>query len=425
MEYDLVVEGKAVLPDSVRDTQLGITDGIIRDIKRQGLKGAKTIRAAGCLVFPGFIDAHVHLREPGWESKEDFRTGTRAAVHGGVTTVLDMPNNPRPTTDLAALLEKERLASSKALVDVRFFGGVKGETLSNIVEMREKVIGYKMYLARTTGGLVFEASKIEDAFSEIAKTGRPASMHCEDQSIIDAKAKELSGQERPDIYCDLRPPSSEVESVKAVAEVLKGNKKIRANVCHTSTKGALDVIIGSRSAGSQLYCEAALHHLFFNRTAMLENRLLRTNPPLRPQGDRGALVDGLKTGAVNFLVTDHAPHAEKEKISEGLAGVPGLDDYGHLVVWLLKKQGLDPMAAAKVTSTNPATFFGLKNRGEIKVGKRADLSILDMGTPEKVTSNMIHSKCGWSPYEGIEFPGKIRWTVRGGVSLMDDFQISG
>ena len=205
MKHDLVVAGKVVSPVGIEEMEIGISDGKIAEVKRQGLAGTRTIKAGRALIFPGFIDIHVHMREPGWEQKEDFRTGSEAAVHGGVTTVADMPNNPRPAIDPAALREKARLASKKAFIDVKFYGGVVYKELNELRRISSLIAGYKLYLAKTTGDLTFPSSGLEKAFGLIADTGRPASLHCEDQGIIDERTKELAGERRPDIHSDMRP----------------------------------------------------------------------------------------------------------------------------------------------------------------------------------------------------------------------------
>ncbi|MGD0146462.1 MAG: dihydroorotase [Nitrososphaerales archaeon] len=422
MKHDLVVAGKVVSPAGVREMEIGISDGRIAEMKRQGLAGTRIIKAGRALIFPGFIDIHVHMREPGWEQKEDFRTGSEAAVHGGVTTVADMPNNPEPATNPAVLREKARLASKKALVDVRFYGGVVYKGLNELLRISSLVAGYKLYLAKTTGNLTFPPSELEKAFGLIARTGRPASLHCEDQGIIDERTRDLAQEKRPDVHCDMRPPEAEVESVRRVAVALRTAPKLRANVCHASTEETLSIVSSARSGGAHLQCEATLHHLYFDRSKILENPLLRTNPPLRPEKDRRALLEGLRDGRVSFLVTDHAPHLREEKLSDGSSGVPGLDDYGHVVSWLIRKGDVDPTVMARVACSNPASFIGLKDRGQIKVGERADFSILDIWSPEVVRAEDVRSKCGWSPYEGIEFPGRTRWTIRSGEPLLDDYE---
>ena len=422
MEHDLVLRGKVVSPSAVEEFEVGVDDGRISELKRSGLKGGRRIDAGRCLIFPGFVDIHVHLREPGWEHKEDFRTGTLAAAHGGVTTVVDMPNNPVPATTAGAIEEKRRLARAKALVDVKFYGGLSAERLGDAPGMSRLVVGYKVYLARSTGELAFPEERLGEALEVVRGTGLPVSFHCEDQKIIDARAKRLEGVSRPDAYCDVRPPESETESVSKVVASLKGSGVRRANVCHASTKGALDIAERARADGMDVRCEAALHHLFFDRRAALENPLLKTNPPLRQESDRHELVKGLSDGRASFLVTDHAPHTPEEK-SEGLSGVPGLDDYAHVASWLVTRQGVRPEALCRAASYNPARFAAMDDKGEVAVGKVADFTVLDLDSPERVRGDRVESKCGWSPYEGVEFPGRAKWTIRAGEALLDDYEL--
>jgi len=424
MEHDLVIEGTVVGREGLKHLEVGVSDGMISEVKTQGVRGAHRIRAERSLIFPGFIDIHVHMREPGWEYKEDFRTGSLAALHGGVTTVVDMPNNPAPTTTRSALEEKRKLAEAKALIDVRFYGGVLGANLGDLAKIADGVSGYKVYLARTTGSDVFPEYELGRAFEEISETKRPVSLHCEEQTVIDKMQNELEGESRRDIHCDLRPVEAEVESVKKVVAVLSRVRDLDANVCHASAGRTVSIVRNARAAGMRLHCEAALHHLYYNRKAMLDNTMLKTNPPLRSEEDRKALLGGLIDGTVSFLVTDHAPHTVDEKASLGLSGVPGLDDYGHLVSWLAREQNVDPTVIARVTSMNPAKYAKLSDRGEVSVGKRADFTILDIRSAEKVGSGSVQSKCGWSPYEGKEFPGRVRWTIRGGEPLLDDYELS-
>ncbi len=420
MEHDLVLEGRVVTREGTEDAEVGVTDGVIVEVGH-GLRGRR-IRASGCLIFPGFVDAHVHLREPGWERKEDFRTGTMAAVHGGVTTVADMPNNPTPTTTLDALEEKSRLAAAKALVEVKFYGGITRADPESLVKLSHRVAGYKLYMSETTGARSFPADELPRVFKLVAGTGKPLSIHCEDQDIIDGAAERLAGESRPDAYCDIRPPRSETEAVRRVVRALENESGLDANVCHASLGETVSLVAAAKRDGLHLSCEAALHHAYFSRSAMLDNPLLRTNPPLRAEGDREALVQGLREGKVSLLVTDHAPHLLEEKKESGLAGVPGLDDYSHVVAWLVRSQGVDPATVARVASYNPAKFLGLSDRGEIAPGKRGDFTVVDVRAPERARNDDVRSRCGWSPYEGREFPGRARWVILRGEVVMDDFE---
>jgi dihydroorotase len=339
-----------------------------------------------------------------------------------VTTVADMPNNPKPTTSVEALDQKKTLAAQKAVTEVVFYGGVRGDDKESLAKISKGVVAYKVYLSESTGAKAFPDSELGKTFALVARTGRPLSLHCEDQAVIDEMAEKLRGVDRPDLFCDLRPPSAEAESVRKVIASLRGVPGLRANICHASTAATLELVRGARKAGLGMSCEAALHHLYYNRKAVFGNRLLRTNPPLRREEDRRAVLRGLMDGTVSFLTTDHAPHLEEEKLDLGLAGVPGLDDYSHVVSWLITRQGFDPVQVSRVASANPARHLGLADRGEIIPGKRGDLTVIDLHSPERVRNDDVESKCGWSPYEGEEFPGRARWVVAGGVVLLDDFE---
>ena len=421
MEHDLVLEGRVVVPSGLQDTEVGVTDGAISAIGH-GLRGARKIKTERCLIFPGFIDIHVHLREPGWEAKEDFRTGTKAAAHGGVTTVVDMPNNLIPATTKSALGAKRRLADEKAVVDVRFNGGVSQSYIEGVREISEDVVGYKIFLSDTTGVGAFPISELGRSFEAIAKTLKPVSLHCEAQPVIDKFRRKLEGLGAEP--SDLRPPEAEAEAVDAVISEMKKVPDLTANISHASISHTLESVRQAKESGTRVFCEAALHHLYFNRREFSENRLLKTNPPLRSEEDRQSMLGGLKSGIASFLVTDHAPHTKRDKTELGSAGVPGLDDYGHVVSWLIKEQGVDPLTVAKVASYNPSEFLKLNDRGEISLGKKADFTILDIHSPEKVVEEKIQSKCGWSPYEGKIFPGRTRWTLVSGETLVDDFEMA-
>jgi len=423
LEFDLVVEGEAVLRSGTEHMQVGLRDGIIADLRKTGLRGRK-VDASGCLIFPGFIDPHVHLREPGWESKEDFMTASAAAVHGGVTTVFDMPNNPVPATTPEAL-EKKLTLARRAPIDILFHGGVTRENLHSLARMSNLVVSYKLYLAETTGSLLLPQELLPAALSEISKTGKPASIHCEDQSLIELRKEKAGGAWGPEAHARIRNRRTEVDSVRKVLSARPKGGRGKVNLCHLSTGESCGLVTRARGAGGAIACEATLHHLFFNSEILKEKGdLLRVNPPLRSESDRKALVRALKGGDVDFLVTDHAPHLLEEKMSgDPPSGVPGLDNYGNVVAWLITEQDMSPSRVARATSGNQAGFFGLKDRGELARGKVADIAVVDLKLTERVTAEGLRTKCGWSPYEGIKFRGRVRWTIKDGTVLLDDCQL--
>jgi len=414
-----------VTPSGLVECEVGVSEGRIAEVRKQGLAGERRVKAGSSIVFPGFVDIHVHMREPGWEKKEDFRTGTRAAAHGGVTTVADMPNNPVPIVSLEEVERKRKLAKAKAVVGVELYGGVRPDRLDLIPRLSDDVRAFKVYMSSTTGSAPFPSLELPRAFKAIVETQKPVSLHCEDQLVIDRASRQLEGVDRPDLYSDLRPPEAEAKAVSLAMGSMVGTPKLRANVCHASTRETLELLGEATASGLSVTCEATLHHLYFSRKALEGNRLLQTNPPLRAEDDRAELVRGLRDGRVSFLVTDHAPHLAEEKGEQGLSGVPGLDDYGHMVSWLMKRQGFEPRRVAQVASGGPASYLGLSDRGEISVGKRADLAILDLSSSERVDPDNLQTKCGWSPYEGVEFPGRIRWTFVAGEPVVEDYEVVG
>jgi len=443
MHHDLVVEGKVVNPERIYDAQIGIDDKYITEIKKQGLRGERKIEVTrGCLIFPGFIDIHAHLREDSshkWDYKEDFRSGTQAALHGGITTVVDMPNTPLPGINSERIRKKRELARSKSkgLIDIFFYGGVT-ESNTNIdtnaiTNMQKEVVAYKIYMCETTGGLYIKEEMLPEAIRTIETTSKPVVIHCEDPEIIEKRKGELrvKGEEWSRDYSEVRPEEAELSAVKKVLSSVSasasssGNKiKIKINIAHVSAYGTLRILRQYKKGGFR--CEVTPHHLFFSkRNVLAKKAFLKMNPPLRTEENRLRLLEAFKEGETDFLVTDHAPHTREEKaldISEAPAGVPNLDTYGNFVAWLIVRCDAHPKLISRVCSYNPAMFLQLSDRGRIEVGKRANLTILDLQEQVKVSSEHLYTKCGWSPFEGYEFPGAVKHTVFNGIVVSDLFR---
>jgi len=441
MLHDLVIEGKVVNPEEIYDAQIGIDEGYITEIKKHGLRGERKVDAvSGCLVFPGFIDMHAHLREDSshkWDYKEDFKSGAAAALHGGISTVVDMPNTPLPGINSERIRKRKKLAyiKSKGLIDLFFCGGV---TESNtdidtnaIMDMRKEVVAYKIYLAETSGGLCIHEELLPEAIKKVVATSKPVVIHCEDRAIIENRKKELkikskewSTQKHVEIHSRLRPEEAELSAVRKVLSAASASSsslynqiKIKINIAHVSVYETLGMI--KRYEQGKVHCEVTPHHLFFSKRDVLAKKaFLKTNPPLRTWKNRLRLLEAFKKGGIDFLVTDHAPHTKEEKardILDAPAGVPNLDTYGNFVAWLIARCGVHPKLISQVCSYNPAMFLGLNDRGRIEVGKRANLTILDIKKQVKISSELLYTKCGWSPYEGYEFPGTVKHTIFNGV----------
>lgn len=414
-EYNMVLEGNIVTVAGVDYASIGITDGIITAVSDKGLRGKKTITLGkSSLIFPGFIDPHVHLREPGWEYKEDFLSGSRAALHSGVTTVGDMPNLPVPVTSRAVLARKQKLAK-RALVDVLHYGAAGSE--ADIRALAPHVPAFKIYTAQSTGDLM--TASPEAATRLIASYKKPVIFHCEDQNVIEKATAALAAQKYAWKHCDERPPEAEIAAVGQVIELCK-KYEAAGHIAHISTAKAVTMV---NEAG--MSCEVTPHHLFFRKEDMqVQGALLKMNPPLRSEAERRALLRAVKKGRISMLATDHAPHTLQEKLVQVPSGVPGLDTYGNFVLWLMREHSVKPELLAVMTSHHAARFLGLADRGVIKKGCKADLAILDRKGRTTIENKKLYTKCGWSPFNGMAFPGRILYTIRDGRAVTEKGKVT-
>lgn len=417
--YDLVVSGRiADAVDGVYRGSIGIDNGLITKVS-ENLDGRKTVSLDdSCLIFPGFVDAHVHLREDAsakWNCKEDFLTGSMAALHGGVTAVADMPNTPLPATSRERIIEKKKLAE-KSLIDVVFYGGISVN--SDIEGMANLVPAYKIYTEETTGELKLGWEHIENAIKRIVSLNKPIVFHCGNEEINKKSAARLKGLSYPSIHCDMKPRESEISAIEKVLD-LCSRYNVRPHITHISTKESIELVKKYRQ-GMPVTCDATPHHMFFTRDDMTP--LLKMNPPLRTRNDCKALLESLKNDDINFLATDHAPHTLEEKNS-GAAGVPELDTYGNFVLWLLVEKKFNEKRVAEIASYNAARFLGLYNQGRVAEGFAANLSILDTKGETIIRNEDMQTKCKWTPFNGMKFPGKILHTICKGRIAVENGRI--
>ena len=279
MLHDLIIEGKIVNPYAIHDAQIAIDNGYITAIRNQGLNGERKIEARRCLIFPGFIDLHAHLREDSshkWDYKEDFKSGTAAALHGGITTVIDMPNTPLPGISTDRLIKKKELARTEGLIDILFYGGVSDSNINTIATMQKEVIAYKIYLAETTGGLYISDDVLPKAIAAVEATAKPLVIHCEDQRVIEKMRERLKVNLLA--HSELRPEEAELSAVKKVLAAASGDiktKKNKIDIAHVSVYRTLDLI------GKRFHCEVTPHHLFFTKKDVQANAFLKVNRSLK------------------------------------------------------------------------------------------------------------------------------------------------
>lgn len=410
--------GKVVFPFGVAEADVEIENGKITRVAKL-VKGAPVINARGRLVLPGAIDIHVHLREPSETKKEDWATGTAAAAHGGVTTVLDMPNNNPPIIDARTLEEKRRCAARKAVVDFGFYLGITQENLGQLKIHQNKICGYKLFLAHSTGGLGVTEAVAKRAFLEVAKTIRPLVVHAEDGKTIAEASRRFLDPANPLEHGKRRPAEAETTAVKNCVQWAKSSGA-KLHLTHLSTAKSIELAAGVSS-------DVCLPHLFLTEADLKsKGSFAKTNPPVRTKANQAALWEGLRTGKIMMIASDHAPHTieeKKKKFIDAPSGVPSLDVFLPLLLDAVTKKKLSLPRLAALTSFNPALRFGLVGKGLISPGFDADLAIVDMKKMEKVDGTKHFTKCGWSPYEGRRLMEKIEKTLCRGEIVYDRGEI--
>ena len=387
-------------------------DGDTIDAVGRRLQGDDYLDAAGKLLLPGVIDAHVHFRQPGFGHKETWETGSKSAAAGGVTTVVDQPNTSPPTTDGAAFDEKAGFAEA-SIVDWGINGGVTPDWDPDSLFERPLFALGEVFLADSTGDMGIEADLFADALERAAAEDVVVTVHAEDADRFDQAARE---RDDADAWSAFRTAEAEAAAVeRAVAVAADSDATI--HIAHTSTPEGVDAArVGAAT------CEVTPHHLFLSRDHLDDlGTFGRMNPPLRSEERRAALFERLVDGRVDVVATDHAPHTREEKdasIWDAPSGVPGVETSLPLLLAAARDGPLTYERVRDVTSRNVARIFDLPRKGRIAPGYDADLTLVDPDAVEPITADGLHSKCDWTPFEGFDgvFPD---WTMVRGTRVYD------
>jgi dihydroorotase len=411
----------------IRDAALA--DGRRRDVRVEGERitavestlaprDDEAVREAnGRLLLPGAVDAHVHFREPGFPHKETWTTGSKSAAAGGVTTVVDQPNTDPPTTTGAAFDTKAELAS-KSLVDYGISGGVTADWDPDSLFERPLVALGEVFLADSTGDMGIDAELFATAVERAAAADLPVTVHAEDADLFDESVRQRAGDggwDDADAWSAYRTAGAEIAAVERALDVGTG-AGARVHIAHTSTPEAVDL-----AADAGATCEATPHHLLLSRDDLDElGTFGRMNPPLRSAERRDELYERLVDGTVDVVATDHAPHTREEKagsVWDAPSGVPGVETSVPLLL-ARARDADDPLTVERlrdVVARRPAEILDLPRKGRVAPGMDADLALYPAETGT-VRGEKLHSKCGWTPFEGwpAVFPD---WTmVRGTVA---------
>ena len=414
---DLSIEGKIYHNGTFETACLGITDGTITAIKKT-LRADTHLDYGTHVLLPGGIDLHVHLRDPGHPKKEDFQTGTTAAVFGGITTLFDMPNTNPPTTTLTTLKEKHQIAQRKSLVDYGIYTAVTEHNLTHIPTLAPHCSGFKIFLGNSTNATSLPTPLLNQALQIIQPTKKRTLIHAEDERCLE----HATGQENTLADHNQRRPARCEET--AIHSLLSTDIETNVHICHLSSQDGLAAL---HQHPSYISVGATPHHLLLDST--LHNvppTWLKVNPPLRTPTDRMALWQSLIQGEIDIVESDHAPHTLEEKeqeFGEAPSGMPGIETMYPLFLALVKQKRLDLARVLRLLCERPAELAGLP-KGRLEVNRDADLIVVDLKTLSTISSDLLHTKCGWTAFEGHQaiFPTAV--FLRGN-QILDGDQLLG
>ncbi|MFP4188962.1 MAG: dihydroorotase [Halobacteriales archaeon] len=392
------------------DIELRVESGVVTRVAESVRDETvdRTVDADGALVLPGAVDVHVHFREPGATHKEDWRSGSRSAAAGGVTTVVDQPNTQPPTVDGAAFDEKRELAE-RAVVDHGINAGVTPDWRPDELFDRPVAAYGEVFMADSTGDMGVDASLFERAVRRVGGHGELVTVHAEDS---DEFVEVDLDTDDADVWSRHRPAEAEIAAVERAVEVADE----AVHFAHISHPRSVDIIDETRHT-----CEVTPHHLLLSRDDLESlGTHGKMNPPLRSENARQRLFDRLVDGAVDCVATDHAPHTRDEKdapVCDAPSGVPGVETVYPLLLALALDGELPLSRAVELVAEAPARVFGFDDKGGIREGNDADLVLVDE-TFEEVRPESLHTRCDWTPFEGFDavFP---RTVLRRGEVVYD------
>jgi dihydroorotase len=415
----LIRNARLARPDgSIFEGDLLCHDGVIERIAAQITAPAdETLDAGENLLLPGVIDPQVHFREPGKEYKEDLGSGSRAAVKGGVTSFLEMPNTDPSTSNQSALDDKLRRAADKCVANYGFFIGATPDNLDEI-NRASPACGIKIFMGASTGSLLVD--KAEDLERIFANGSRLIAVHAEDEARIRARREQFKGRSDVAVHSDIRDNQSALLATELALGLSKKYRR-RLHILHLSTREEVELL--RRDKPAWVTAEVIPNHLLLNVNDYARlGALVQMNPPIRRPEDNAALWAGLHDGAIDFIATDHAPHTLEEKrkpYPQSPAGMPGVETSLPLMLTEMQAGRCTLAEIQKWMCHGPAEAYGIRNKGKILEGWDADLTLVDMVHTRPVRNEEMFTKVRWSPFNGRELTGWPIYTIVGGQVVFD------
>jgi dihydroorotase len=416
---DLTLEGKLYRNGAFEQGCLGIEQGKIVAIKKI-LKEDNHINVGNNLLLPAGIDLHVHFRDPGFTNKEDFSTGSRAAAFGGISTVFDMPNTQPQTTNVQAITEKIQNVANKSYVDFGLYAAVTNENVGRLAEIAPYCNGFKIFLGSSTHSLQLTSQNLRVAFLETNRTKKITLIHAEDESCLQTH-KGVENSLVDHLRC--RAAECEETAVNTILHMAQG-LTTPIHICHLSSCEGFEAL---RRKPPHISMGVTPHHLFFDVHTINTNQTwYKVNPPIRSSFDRDTLWYGVKHGLIDVFESDHAPHTLKEKnvdFNTAPSGIPGVETMYPLLLACVKKEQIHLDTLLSLMCERPAQLLNIP-KGTLEVGRDADVIVVDLKKTEPITIENLHSKCGWTPYEGFPaiFPSLM---FLRGEKLIEEHQMLG
>ena len=386
----------------------------------------EVIDAAGMLLIPGCIDDHVHFREPGLTHKADIASESRAAVAGGVTSYMDMPNTKPLTITHEALEEKFDIAARSSVANYSFFIGATNDNIDTLLSIDNKrVAGVKLFLGSSTGNMLVDESDVLHRLFRECRT--LISVHSEDEAIIRERRAFYTGRFGEDLSVFYHPLIRSAEACYVCTEravELARRYGTRLHVAHISTARELELFWAEPLLDKRITAEACVHHLWFtdNDYASLGTRI-KCNPAIKTTADRNALRDAVNNGAIDLIATDHAPHLLSEKQGGALTAASGSPYVQFSLIMMLElvRQGVfSTVTVVEKMCHAPAMLYNIDRRGILRPGYYADMVLIDTDTRHTITKEDVLSKCGWSPLEGTTFHSRVVKTFVNGKCIYSD-----
>ena len=412
----LINEGVSIQKDVL------IEEKIIQEIKSNiNVTADRIINAKGLHLIPGVIDDQVHFREPGLTHKAEIYTESKAAVAGGITSFMEMPNTKPQTLTQSLLEEKFKIASTNSLANYTFFMGASNDNLKEVLSTNPKTVGgIKIFMGSSTGNMLVDNKDVLEKI--FANANMLIAVHCEDEEVIQKniiQAKKLYGEDIPfSLHNTIRDEKACYKSSSMAIKLAKKHKT-RLHVFHISTEKELSLFQNNITLENKLItAEVCIHHLWFDETDYKEKgSLIKWNPAVKTNKDKNALLQGLLDDKIDVIATDHAPHTLKEKSNKYFncpSGGPLVQHALPAMLNLAKQKKISLEKIVEKMCHNPAICFQIAKRGFIRKGYFADLVLVDLDRPWKVTRENILYKCGWSPFEGTIFNSTITHTIING-----------